>query len=77
MTDTLNGTYYYLDCMDGLLGERLLLPADISQIITGRREDLTEKQIIQIAANYEATLYRQEYTAGELTAEQKLYDCGY
>lgn len=75
MTNILDGIYYYFECLDGLLGERPLLPADVSQIIEGRREDLTEKELIAIAANYEATLYRQEYTAGDLTAENMLYDC--
>lgn len=77
MTEILQGTYYYFDCMDGLIGDKLLTAVEVSEILHGRAEDLTEKQLIQIAANYEATLYRQEYTAGELTAEATLYDCGY
>ena len=71
------GTFYLFDCMDGLLGDKLLTPAEVAEILRGRPEDLTEKQLIQIAADYEATLYRQEYEAGKLTAEQKLYDCGF
>lgn len=71
------GAFYLFDCMDGLLGDKLLTPAEVAEILHGRPEDLTEKELIQIAADYEATLYRQDYEGGKLAAEKILYDCGY
>ena len=71
------GTFYYFDCMDGNLGEKQLTPAEISEIETGSRADLAERDIIRIAANYEATLYRQEYDNGELIKESVLYDAAF
>lgn len=68
------GVFYYLDCLDGIIGARQLTAAEISEIETGRRADLAEKEIIRIAANYEATLYRQEYAGGDLISETVLYE---
>lgn len=70
-----NGIYYYFDCLDGLLGDKLLTPPEVAEILHGRPADLTEKDLIKVAANYEATLYRQEYKDGELINDKLLYDC--
>lgn len=70
-----NGIYYYFDCLDGLLGEKFLTPAEVSEILTGKPEPLTEKELIRIAADYEATLYRHELTGGQITFTKTLYDC--
>lgn len=71
----LTGVFYYFDCLDGDIGDKLLTAPEVSQIIYGRPADLTEAELISLAADYEATLYRQEYKDDELTGEKVLYDC--
>lgn len=51
---------YYFDCLDGLLSEKLFTPSEIKKVLTGKAEPMTETEIIRIAKNYEATLYRYE-----------------
>ena len=55
-----NKHLYYFDCLDGLLSERYLTPPEINKLITGAADPMTETQIIKVAQNYEAALYRYE-----------------
>lgn len=70
--------YYFFDCLDGQLGEKYLTSPDVAEIIKGKREELTERELKAIALNYEATLYRYEKDSeGNYTNEVCLYDCLY
>lgn len=73
-----NGRFYYnLDCMDGNIGDRYLT-AEQLQEATGAADPLSEKDIISIAANYEATLYRYNRDKyGNYINQKCLYDCMY
>lgn len=53
-----SGFLYVFDCMDGVLGDKHLTPADVNQLQNGKAEPLTEGELITIARNYEASLYR-------------------
>lgn len=71
-----NDYYYYFDCMDGELSERYFTPEELSKTLYKNDEALTESQIIRIAKEYEATLYRYEKTQeGDYINETLLYDC--
>lgn len=72
----INGRVYYnLDCMDADIGDRYLT-AEQLQKATGAADPLSEKDIIKIAANYEATLYRYNRDAdGNYINQSCLYDC--
>lgn len=70
--------YYYFDCLDGELGERYLTSSEVNKLVYNVNEDLPESNIIRIAKEYEATLYRYEKTEeGDYTNETLLYDCLY
>lgn len=58
-----DGTYYYLECMNAHVNG--LYPVSDFQ---------SDQEAIRTAADYEATLYRQEYIKGELKATSVLYD---
>lgn len=67
--------YYYFECLDGRLGEKYLTPSDVNELETGKREPLTEQEIIAIARNYEADLYRyRKSPEGEYTDGALIYD---
>lgn len=70
-----DGIFYLFDCMDGEIGGQLFTAEQLRELMTGKREPYTERELKQIAANYEATLYRYEYKNGEPTSEAVLYDC--
>ena len=68
--------FYYLDCMDGIIGEKMLTAAELNKLETGGTGEMSEKDIKRLAANYEASLYRYEKdTNGNYTNEICLYDC--
>lgn len=60
----LHGTYYYMDCMNAFVNDGLF-PA---------KEFKDDKEAIQTAGNYEATLYKYEYQNGERVSSIVLYD---
>lgn len=60
----LNGTYYYMDCMNAFVNDGLF-PA---------KEFKDEQEAIQTAGNYEATLYKYEYRNGERVSSTVLYE---
>ena len=60
--------------MDGMLGDGPLTADQVRERITGEKGTYTEKELKTIAADYEADLYRQEYRAGELVKETRLYN---
>ena len=68
----LNGTYYLLDCLDGIIGDELITAAELSQRLYGEDRQLTEAQIKAIAADYEAELHRYIYVNGEETEHKQL-----
>ena len=68
------GTFYLFDCLDGMIGDRLLTLSELFEIENRKPGEYTEKQAVRIAQNYEATLYRYEYENGERVASATLYD---
>lgn len=67
--------YYFFDCLDGQLGDKYLTSSEINMLMTGKSDDLPENDIIQIARNYEATLYRSmKGPEGDYINEVLLYD---
>lgn len=56
--------YYYFDCMDAVLGDRLWAASAFEG----------DQDAIKTAANYEATLYKLTFTNGEKTGSETLYD---
>ena len=70
--------YYFFDCLDGVLSERYLTAQDLGQLFTGAPDPMTEKDIIETAANYEATLYRYEFDENNNPINEViLYDCAF
>lgn len=67
-----DGIYYFLDCMDGLIGDKLITAEEISIALYGKNRNLTEEQIKLIAADYEAELHRYTYKDGEETEHKQL-----
>ena len=70
-----NSSYlYFFDCMDAAYADRYLTPSQIDEITNGKKhgDPLKEEQIIKIAQNLEATLYRYDH---ERTHEVCVYDC--
>lgn len=72
--ELLQGVLYLFDCMDGTLGDGPLTADQVCERITGKAGTYTEAELKTIAADYEADLYRQEYKAGRLVNEKKLYN---
>lgn len=62
----LDGTYYFFDCMNAFVNGGLF-PA---------REFDGENEAVKMAADYEAILYRYEFTDGRKTGCRVLYDPG-
>ena len=60
----LNGTYYYMDCMNAFINDGLFPAAEFEG----------DADAIQHAANYEATLYKYEYRDGERISSATLYE---
>ena len=75
--EVLNGTYYLLDCLDGIIGDKLLTPEGLHELMDGKRETYSEKEILSIARDYEESLYRYEYKKGREIESKCLYECGY
>ena len=75
--EVLDGTYYLLDCLDGIIGDKLLTPEGLHELMDGKSETYSEKEILSIARNYEASLYRYKYIKGREVDSSCLYDCGY
>lgn len=68
-TDNANGTFYLFDCLDGIIGDRLLTLSELYALENGQRPgEYTEKEAVRLAQDYEATLYRYEYEDGERVA---------
>ena len=74
MEEKLNGTYYLFDCLDGVIGDRLLTLEELRQAMTWGNVTYTEKDAQRIAMDYEATLYRYKYIDGEVKESKMLYD---
>ena len=74
MEEKLNGKYYLFDCLDGVIGDRLLTLEELRQAMTWENVTYTEKDAKRIAAYYEATLYRYKYIDGEVKESKMLYD---
>ena len=74
MEEKLNGTYYLFDCLDGVIGDRLLTLEELRQAMTWENVTYTEKDVKRIAMDYEATLYRYKYIDGEVKESKMLYD---
>lgn len=68
-----DGTYYYFDCLDGLLGDKYWTAAELAER-DRKNKPYTERKIKEIAMNYEALLMRYKYKNGEEVEEKKLYD---
>ena len=67
--------FYFFDCLDGGLSDRYMTAADLNKLVNGIEEPMKEKDIIKIAANYEATLYRYTMdSAGNPQNERLIYD---
>ena len=74
MEEKLNVTYYLFDCLDGVIGNRLLTLEELRQAMTWENVTYTEKDAKCIAMDYEATLYRYKYIDGEVKESKVLYD---
>jgi len=61
---TADGVYYFFDCMNAFLTDRLFMAAAFDG----------EQEAIKTAANYEATLYRLTYKGGERVESKTIYD---
>lgn len=74
-TGNANGTFYLFDCLDGIIGDRLLTLSELYALENGQRPgEYTEKEAVRLAQDYEATLYRYEYEDGERVASATIYD---
>lgn len=60
----LNGTYYFMDCMNAFVNNGLFPAGDFKD----------DADAIQTAANYEATLYKYEYRDGRQISSTVLYE---
>jgi len=60
----LNGIYYYFDCMNAFVNDGLFNAAEFDG----------DRDAIQHAANYEATLYKYEYRDGERISSAVIYE---
>lgn len=60
------GTYYFMECMNAFVNDGLF-PADQFQ---------TDAEAIRTAADYEATLYKQEWRDGERISSHCIYSPG-
>lgn len=74
MEKNLNGTYYLFECMDGVIGNRLLTLEELRQAMTWENVTYTEKDAKRIAMDYEAILYRYEFIDGELKEIEMIYE---
>jgi hypothetical protein len=70
--DKLDGTYYLLDCLDGIIGDTLLTATELSNRLYGQDRGLTEQDIKHIAVDYEAELHRYIYRDGEEVEHKQL-----
>lgn len=67
---------YFFDCLDGTIGDKYITAIELNELLTGKSEPMTEKEIIETAADYEATLYRREIDEhGNPSKDIMLYDC--
>lgn len=55
-----NHYVYFFDCLDGILSEKYWSAAELNKAMTGAADPMPERDIIKVAGNYEATLYRYE-----------------
>ena len=72
--DQTNGTYYLFDCLDGIIGDRLLTLSQLYELENRKPGEYTEQEAKRLAQNYEAVLYRYEYQGGEVVDSATLYD---
>jgi len=63
---------YFFECNDAYFGDKYLTPSQINEIENHKKAPLTEGQIIAIARNLEATLYRCD---DQNKHEVCIYDC--
>ena len=67
---------YFFDCFEGDLCDRYLTACEINELLNGIYSPMPERDIIKLAANFEATLYRYEKTpGGDPINETCIYDC--
>lgn len=62
--ETADGVYYFMDCLNAFVSDRLLPAGDFAG----------DADAIQTAANYEATLYKYEYRDGQRISSAVLYE---
>lgn len=60
----MNGTYYFFDCIDEIIGEELLTAEEVSTRLYGTDRGLTERELEEIAADHDAELHRYTYMDG-------------
>lgn len=73
--EKLCGDYYFFDCLDGNIGDKLLTLKELKEIMTNEDVEFTEKKAIQIARDYEATLYKYTFNEdGEQINRVMLYE---
>jgi hypothetical protein len=72
--ENLNGVYYFFECLDGVIGDRLITLEELRECLTTDPTPLTEKDAISIAKNYEADLYRYTYRDGEKVESKQLVE---
>lgn len=70
----LNGIYYLLDCLDGDIGGQYLTAQEIHEKMDGKSENYTDKELIRIASNYEADLYKVEIKHDIIINKTLLYE---
>lgn len=70
----IDGVFYEFDCLDGDLSDQLFNLDDLKKFM-GLSEDyeLTEREIIRLASNYEAELYKYTYEQGTQTEGECIY----
>ena len=62
--DKRDGEYYYMDCMNSFVNGGVIPAADFT----------SQQEAVQMAANYEATLYKLTYKDGRQTAATVIYE---
>lgn len=69
-----DGVYYLFDCLDGVIGDKLLTLEELRELMTRDPRPYTEKDAKEIACNYEAELYRYTYKDGKEVECKKLVE---
>lgn len=68
--------YYFFDTPDAIMGGQYFTAQEVNRLHTGDNVPISEREIIRIAANYEAELTRYERDAsGQYINPVCLYEC--